>query len=666
MANTFIPIMSLPVLPSDPGVDMWLPIQAGGSTYRVEARKFPLVTDALITWINQQASMPFSRELAAGPGMSIDLTDPTKVILSSFLSGGIVVDITGGTGIDVNSANPAHPVVSLNSAAVAGIAAAATAVQSVIGTVNQIDVNIGTPTSPVLTLAAPVLAALALAGTALQPGSAIASVSAGFGITIDNTNPSIPVVAVNQAMTPTWTGTHTFSPAAGLAINVTGAAVGPSANFNAPSGIASFIRFQTGGVSIGDVGDGAALFSGGAGFGITSRNTQFNIGTNSIVRVVIGTAGNIFVAAAVAAETLTVNGAANQNTLNVTGNLAAGQSFGALVLAGTSAADYALSVRDRANNQIAQFRGDRSWAIGNNGTTASLAGNLGGNILIGAPSAGNSLTIAALGTNGLTPGIIVNAPVGGIAGISLVANGGSATATDFLVFQNADGSGYLNTRSGPILGLQTGGATRLQIDMNGQVAINQPAAGVGLTVVSLDGGVGLALSVPTSTAAAQIKWNINGGNVPGRLLSALAYQTSAFAQNWCEVKAGAFDDSCVINFKGVSGVSVQANGQELGFRNLGLRSLNANTAVQASDAGRAIVLGLPANSLTLPTGMPVGTLVTFLSVDAVITVSAAAILSWYNAAGIPPNGPRTVAAGGVVTLWCSDGTNWAIWGTGIS
>jgi len=195
MAATFIPIMSLPVLPGSPGVDMWLPIQAGGITYRVDARKFPLGADALATWINQQANLPFSREIAAGPGMAIDLSDPSKIILSSFLSGGIVVNILGGAGIDVNSTNPANPIVSLSPSALAGIALAATSIQSIAGVVNQIDIDVTSPTNPIASLAAPVLAALALAGTALQQGS----ISAGQGIVVDNTNPAFPVVALNAA-----------------------------------------------------------------------------------------------------------------------------------------------------------------------------------------------------------------------------------------------------------------------------------------------------------------------------------------------------------------------------------------------------------------------------------------------------------------------------------
>lgn len=90
-SNTFIPITSLPILPGTPTVSMWLPIQAAGVTWRVDARSFPLVTDTLLTWNDQVASLPGSRMIEAGPGVSISYGTPGRAIISASTSGSIIV-----------------------------------------------------------------------------------------------------------------------------------------------------------------------------------------------------------------------------------------------------------------------------------------------------------------------------------------------------------------------------------------------------------------------------------------------------------------------------------------------------------------------------------------------------------------------------------------------
>jgi hypothetical protein len=356
-SNTFIPINDLPELPTELGPGMFLAVQAGGTTYKVDARKFPLGADALLTWVGMQATLPFSRVLAAGAGITLT-PNATELVITSTISSG-VNSVNGGAGIDVDNTDPANPIISLNPAALAGIGlaltavqpgdlspvaftgnfadltgvppfmlsvvgtanqinvdatdpvnpilslapavlsalgAAGSAVQAVIGTVNQVDVDatnpinpvvslaasvlasiaaastavqiiVGTaneitvdatiPQAPIVALAASVLASLALANTAVQPGAlapvatagtlvsltdvnivapgagqqgyavtwdnpsakfvlsaggggGLLGITAGFGILVDNTNPSIPVVSVNQAANYHWTGIHTF------------------------------------------------------------------------------------------------------------------------------------------------------------------------------------------------------------------------------------------------------------------------------------------------------------------------------------------------------------------------------------------------------------------------------------------------------------------------
>lgn len=76
-ANQFVPILSLPILPGYPTVSQWMPIQAVGVTYRVEARSFPLPTDTFLTWQDQQGDLVNSRPLVAGAGITFNIT-PTE------------------------------------------------------------------------------------------------------------------------------------------------------------------------------------------------------------------------------------------------------------------------------------------------------------------------------------------------------------------------------------------------------------------------------------------------------------------------------------------------------------------------------------------------------------------------------------------------------------
>ncbi len=90
MANTFVPITSLPILPAPPSLGMKMAIQASGVTWQVDAREFVLPEDMLLTWGNQQSDLPGSRPLVAGPGISLTLL-PTGLAVSASSSGQIVV-----------------------------------------------------------------------------------------------------------------------------------------------------------------------------------------------------------------------------------------------------------------------------------------------------------------------------------------------------------------------------------------------------------------------------------------------------------------------------------------------------------------------------------------------------------------------------------------------
>jgi hypothetical protein len=90
MANTFVPITSLPSLPGAPALGMKMPIQAAGVTWKVDARQFVLPDDMLLTWSDQQSDLPGSRRVVNGPGISINVTS-TELQISASSSGQIIV-----------------------------------------------------------------------------------------------------------------------------------------------------------------------------------------------------------------------------------------------------------------------------------------------------------------------------------------------------------------------------------------------------------------------------------------------------------------------------------------------------------------------------------------------------------------------------------------------
>jgi len=100
-----------------------------------------------------------------------------------------------------------------------------------------------------------------------------------------------------------------------------------------------------------DSSSGASIFSGSPAYATmlgTTGATSVVIGTNSAKRVEVTSGGAVTIAAASAARSLQVSGAANQYTQSITASSTASQSFGLLIDAGTNASDVALNVRNQA------------------------------------------------------------------------------------------------------------------------------------------------------------------------------------------------------------------------------------------------------------------------------------------------------------------------------
>jgi hypothetical protein len=80
-------------------------------------------------------------------------------------------------------------------------------------------------------------------------------------------------------------------------LNIDSGSTALNTNFNSTNASGVYVRYQNSGTSIGDIGAGAQVFSGGTAgdFGVTSRSGNLVFGTNSTERARIDSSGNLLV-----------------------------------------------------------------------------------------------------------------------------------------------------------------------------------------------------------------------------------------------------------------------------------------------------------------------------------------------------------------------------------
>lgn len=91
--SEFIPISDLPNTPGLEVTDgLYFIVSGAGVSYRAQARQLVLPADPLLTAVDFSSSLPGSRYLEAGPGISlVDGGAGNPLIISASSSGGIVV-----------------------------------------------------------------------------------------------------------------------------------------------------------------------------------------------------------------------------------------------------------------------------------------------------------------------------------------------------------------------------------------------------------------------------------------------------------------------------------------------------------------------------------------------------------------------------------------------
>lgn len=116
--------------------------------------------------------------------------------------------------------------------------------------------------------------------------------------------------------------------------------------------------------------------------------------------------------------------------------------------------------------------------------------------------------------------------------------------------------------------------------------------------------------------------------------------------------------------------TLQYGGREVGLASPLAATHSANFTVAVSEMGKIVYVFTPATAVTMPNGIAFPAMVTIINDNSgsiTIAASGAGGIYWY-AAGGTRIGPatRTVANASVVTLFTNDGSNWGIWGAGIS
>jgi len=244
----------------------------------------------------------------------------------------------------------------------------------------------------------PELAAIATAIASKLDGSSFANPTGTIGLTAVNGTATTPMrsdaaPALSQAISPTWSGTHTFSNAitvngAGSSLkgNVTFAAAAASFGLTLNGAAASWvgILFQENAVSKWGV------LEGHVGSGTLSL---FSYTTNAD-QVGFAAAGNVTIYAPSSGVALTANGVAGSFAALISGSSTSGQSDGLRVQAGTNVSDVALAVYNQANTvPFVYIRGDGSGQLGPNNTN-TLSWGTGGNFTLPAPTSGIAFTVS--------------------------------------------------------------------------------------------------------------------------------------------------------------------------------------------------------------------------------------------------------------------------------
>lgn len=114
--------------------------------------------------------------------------------------------------------------------------------------------------------------------------------------------------------------------------------------------------------------------------------------------------------------------------------------------------------------------------------------------------------------------------------------------------------------------------------------------------------------------------------------------------------------------------TLQYAGLEVGFRQLNDRTFSASDNTVAGDAGKMVsYTGTGGHTFTADTDMVVSAILTVRNAGTgTLTLAGSASLQWYNGSGAISFGNRTLAIGGIATMYQGSAGNYLVWGTGLT
>lgn len=287
----------------------------------------------------------------------------------------------------------------------------------------------------------PELAAIAAAITSKYDSANFLFANPGgtVGLTVVNGTASTPMRSdaappLSQAIVPTWTGVHTFTavPVFSNGLNVGGITFTGLANPSASAGLTAV----NGSAVTAMRSDGAPAVSQSIAPTWTGAHVFSPSGT---------------------AIAVSINGAANQSALQVTGVAASGQSFGTTISAGTTSADWGLLVQGKSGRNFLLLKGDASVSLGNStdNPTYTFLGT--GTTTLGGPATfGSTVTTGA--------SLVHTTTTGAQAYFGAESSVGGTTFTGSSAY-----SAVIGSNNATALGLVTNATVRLAISSTGTV-----------------------------------------------------------------------------------------------------------------------------------------------------------------------------------------------------
>jgi hypothetical protein len=196
--------------------------------------------------------------------------------------------------------------------------------------------------------------------------------------------------------------------------------------------------------------------------------------------------------------------------------------------------------------------------------------------------------------------------------------------------------------------------------LNGPVTFNN--SGLSTAAVQLASAAPTLLWFETDAAANNGKWYIQANTEA--LQFGAANDAFGVATNFLQVDR----TGTTIDTVNVSNGTLQYGGVEVGYRQMDFVNFAISTAVTNANRAKLYRATASGTTLTFDTTLTAGALYTVSNENAAaITLAGSGVtLNWFNGTGTPTTGSRTLAAGGLATVYMLTTTAAFVWGVGLS